>query len=79
MFSSDAYYLTKMDECRQRAVKASNPIDKKEWLKLAAVWLALLQLRDHVRPEWSPHVNKREHTDKHHDRNEIDPRHAPEF
>jgi len=48
-----------MDECRQRAVKASNPIDKKEWLKLAAVWLALVQLRDHVRPEWSPHVNKR--------------------
>jgi hypothetical protein len=59
MFSSDAYYLTKMDECRQKTVKASNPIDKKEWLKLAAVWLALVQLRDHVRPEWSPHVNKR--------------------
>jgi hypothetical protein len=34
------------DECRQKAAKAFNPLDKERWLKIAEHWLLMAQEAD---------------------------------
>jgi hypothetical protein len=43
------YYRDKVEECREKAAKASDPSDKVAWLRLAETWRALTRLSEDVR------------------------------
>jgi hypothetical protein len=37
------------EECREQAAKAISPLDKEEWLRLAAEWIKLAQSAEEPR------------------------------
>jgi Holliday junction resolvase-like predicted endonuclease len=41
-------------ECRQKAERAINPLDKERWLKIAEHWLQMAQEADDPSRNWRP-------------------------